>query len=52
MNDEKESLKKSDVKYVPFTDYAKQNKSLPGRESQMEEILSFVKTKLCDRTSG
>ncbi|XP_037962032.2 origin recognition complex subunit 1 [Plutella xylostella] len=32
--------------------YAKQNKSLPGREQQMEEILSFVRSKLLDGTSG
>ncbi|KAF9424702.1 hypothetical protein HW555_000003 [Spodoptera exigua] len=33
-------------------EFLKQNKSLPGREGQMEEILSFVKTKLLDGTSG
>lgn len=33
-------------------DFLKENKSLPGRESQMEEILSFVRTKLLDGTSG
>nr|ADD10137.2 origin recognition complex subunit 1 [Bombyx mori] len=33
-------------------DYVNENKALPGRESQMDEILSFVKTKLLDGTSG
>ncbi|XP_030030246.2 origin recognition complex subunit 1 [Manduca sexta] len=31
---------------------AKENKSLPGRENQMDEILSFVRTKLLDGSSG
>ncbi|XP_063626861.1 origin recognition complex subunit 1 [Cydia splendana] len=30
----------------------KENNSLPGRESQMEEILSFVRSKLLSETSG
>ncbi|XP_059059042.1 origin recognition complex subunit 1 [Achroia grisella] len=30
----------------------KDNNSLPGRESQMDEILSFVRNKLLDGTSG
>ncbi|CAB3229047.1 unnamed protein product [Arctia plantaginis] len=33
-------------------DFLQENKSLPGRESQMDEILSFVRTKLLDRISG
>ncbi|KAM3960370.1 origin recognition complex subunit 1 [Aphomia sociella] len=33
-------------------DFMKENKSLPGRESQMDEILSFVRSKLLDGTSG
>ncbi|XP_013187490.2 origin recognition complex subunit 1 [Amyelois transitella] len=33
-------------------DFTNDNKSLPGRESQMDEILSFVRTKLLDATSG
>ncbi|CAG5036081.1 unnamed protein product [Parnassius apollo] len=33
-------------------DYLNENQSLPGRESQMEEILSFVKNKLLDNMSG
>ncbi|CAD0203314.1 unnamed protein product [Chrysodeixis includens] len=33
-------------------EFIRDNKSLPGRESQMEEILSFVRTKLLDGVSG
>ncbi|RVE51407.1 hypothetical protein evm_003962 [Chilo suppressalis] len=33
-------------------EYMKDNKSLPGRESQMAEILSFIRNKLLDGTSG
>ncbi|XP_063830342.1 origin recognition complex subunit 1 isoform X1 [Ostrinia nubilalis] len=33
-------------------DYMKDNKSLPGRENQLDEILSFVRNKLLDGTSG
>ncbi|CAK1584286.1 unnamed protein product [Parnassius mnemosyne] len=33
-------------------DYLNENRSLPGRESQMEEILSFVRNKLLDNMSG
>ncbi|XP_026744810.1 origin recognition complex subunit 1-like [Trichoplusia ni] len=33
-------------------EFVKDSKSLPGRESQMEEILSFVRTKLLDGVSG
>ncbi|KAJ8717714.1 hypothetical protein PYW07_005644 [Mythimna separata] len=35
-----------------INDFLKENKSLPGRENQMEEILSFVRSKLLDGTSG
>ena len=37
---------------VTFSEFLKENKSLPGREGQMEEILSFVRSKLLDGTSG
>ncbi|XP_075981125.1 origin recognition complex subunit 1 [Anticarsia gemmatalis] len=33
-------------------DFLKENKALPGRESQMDEILSFVRSKLYDGSSG
>ncbi|KAL4704286.1 hypothetical protein ACJJTC_016304 [Scirpophaga incertulas] len=33
-------------------EYLKDNKSLPGRENQLEEILSFVRNKLLDGASG
>lgn len=33
-------------------EFLKENRALPGRESQMEEILSFVRSKLLDSTSG
>ncbi|CAH2042138.1 unnamed protein product, partial [Iphiclides podalirius] len=35
-----------------FTEFLKENRSLPGRESQMEVILSFVRNKLLDKMSG
>ncbi|XP_041984784.1 origin recognition complex subunit 1 [Aricia agestis] len=33
-------------------EYTKENKSLPGRENQLHEILSFIRAKLCDGSSG
>ncbi|XP_053614639.1 origin recognition complex subunit 1 [Plodia interpunctella] len=33
-------------------DFLNDNRSLPGREAQMDEILSFVRSKLLDATSG
>ncbi|CAG4987048.1 unnamed protein product [Colias eurytheme] len=35
-----------------INDFTKENRSLPGRENQLDEILSFVRSKLLDHMSG
>lgn len=35
-----------------FSEFLTENKSLPGRENQMHEILSFVRSKLLHAVSG